>query len=640
MRSRLILFAGAVLLLTGVWQVGAQATPAVAYSGRLSESNQPANGLFDLQFRLFDSAEGGSAIGNTNLLLAVPVTNGAFTVSLDASSWPFDGARWLEVSVRSNAAPGGFVTLSPRQAVAAVPQALFALQAGRAGLASQLAPGTLIVGNGAGLTNLNGYAIVPQTIDRSRIHPATDALYREGSSNRITVINVKDYGAFGDGIHDDTLAISNAWAAFLVAGGTLYFPPGIYLDSGSHSNTAFVSSEPYFRDGRLILGLGSAIWVYTGSSRLLYFHNSAPDIEGIEFRGNPEADACIYVTSVYGKFSIRNCFFYNWTKTKAGALVMDEADGIVLDRATFSTCNIGIGCGYRCHNLSGNILAAGCDLAMAVGVPTESFSWGGESYNLDLNLFVLYSNSGLAVDNGASGLSLRGYFWWCTNSVMIGQIPGISTNLSPNVSLAVEHTYFRNAAGVRPPIQLHGPLVSGLRVTQCRFDSAPGSPPLIKSFLPSADRTAITWQDNYQTPPQAAIFEESTGVRLAEASQLQTRLMNRGLGLYNSRNLATPDGSGYLLDALDSSRTGPVARIGVSSGSDAAGFLGGLLVRFDGQLSRPAVTVTNAELVVATPGSVPGPSSPGQPGAIRWDSDYIYICVGTNLWKRANLSSW
>lgn len=33
-------------------------------------------------------------------------------------------------------------------------------------------------------------------------------------------------------------------------------------------------------------------------------------------------------------------------------------------------------------------------------------------------------------------------------------------------------------------------------------------------------------------------------------------------------------------------------------------------------------------------------SAPGSQGDIVWDSDYIYICVATNTWKRAALSSW
>lgn len=33
-------------------------------------------------------------------------------------------------------------------------------------------------------------------------------------------------------------------------------------------------------------------------------------------------------------------------------------------------------------------------------------------------------------------------------------------------------------------------------------------------------------------------------------------------------------------------------------------------------------------------------SSAGTTGQIVWDSDYIYVCIGTDTWKRANISTW
>lgn len=67
------------------------------------------------------------------------------------------------------------------------------------------------------------------------------------------VINVKDYGATGDGTTDDTTAITNAVAA-LTSGAALYFPPGtyrmtsrIYIDSKSNfvvqGNGATISQD-------------------------------------------------------------------------------------------------------------------------------------------------------------------------------------------------------------------------------------------------------------------------------------------------------------------------------------------------------------------------------------------------------------
>ena len=33
-------------------------------------------------------------------------------------------------------------------------------------------------------------------------------------------------------------------------------------------------------------------------------------------------------------------------------------------------------------------------------------------------------------------------------------------------------------------------------------------------------------------------------------------------------------------------------------------------------------------------------SSPGAQGEIRWDANYIYICVATDTWKRVAIGTW
>ena len=44
---------------------------------------------------------------------------------------------------------------------------------------------------------------------------------------------------------------------------------------------------------------------------------------------------------------------------------------------------------------------------------------------------------------------------------------------------------------------------------------------------------------------------------------------------------------------------------------------------------------------VAISNSTPANSTAnGYPGIIRVDSDYIYICVANNTWKRATLNTW
>jgi len=72
----------------------------------------------------------------------------------------------------------------------------------------------------------------------SHTHPSI------GSS--IRVCNVKDYGALGNGIADDTVKIQDAInACFEVGGGIVYFPIGVYIIGGALQNAVGPSSINY-----------------------------------------------------------------------------------------------------------------------------------------------------------------------------------------------------------------------------------------------------------------------------------------------------------------------------------------------------------------------------------------------------------
>ena len=94
------------------------------YQGRLNLVGTPATGLFDLQFRLFDAATAGTQNGTTITNLAVPVTNGLFTATLDFGDAVFSGsARWLEIAVHGPD-DTNYTTLTLRQALTSTPYAI------------------------------------------------------------------------------------------------------------------------------------------------------------------------------------------------------------------------------------------------------------------------------------------------------------------------------------------------------------------------------------------------------------------------------------------------------------------------------------------------------------------------------------
>ena len=159
----------ALLALSFQPAFGASLGTSFTYQGRLSSGTNAAAGLFDLTFSVWSASTGAAQVGSTLTNAAVGVTNGLFAVMLDFGSGVFDGnARWLEVGVRTNG-NGSFVTLAPRQALAATPYAQYAPSAGAAAQASAVTAGaitTSMLANGAVTSSKIGAAAVkPSNID-------------------------------------------------------------------------------------------------------------------------------------------------------------------------------------------------------------------------------------------------------------------------------------------------------------------------------------------------------------------------------------------------------------------------------------------------------------------------------------------
>jgi hypothetical protein len=137
---------------------------AFTYQGRLNDSGSRANGIYDLQFTLFDAATSGNQVGPTVTDLAVGVTNGLFVTTIDFGP-VFDGtALWLQIGVETNGAGGDFTPLSALQPLTPAPYAVFASSAGTAATATTangVAPGSVTgagIASGQVVKSLNGLA--------------------------------------------------------------------------------------------------------------------------------------------------------------------------------------------------------------------------------------------------------------------------------------------------------------------------------------------------------------------------------------------------------------------------------------------------------------------------------------------------
>ncbi|HXM36474.1 MAG TPA: tail fiber domain-containing protein, partial [Pyrinomonadaceae bacterium] len=124
-----------LLLLIAAGRASAQTT-AFTYQGQLTDGGTSANGNYDLQFALFDSASSGTQIGSTQTVNTVAVSSGVFTVTLDFGGNAFSGAnRFLEISARLSGA-GSFTLLTPRQQLTSIPYAVRSLSASSADTAT------------------------------------------------------------------------------------------------------------------------------------------------------------------------------------------------------------------------------------------------------------------------------------------------------------------------------------------------------------------------------------------------------------------------------------------------------------------------------------------------------------------------
>lgn len=130
-----------------VWSASARAqTTAFTFQGQLANNGAPANGGFDMQFKLFDALTGGSQQGSTLMQPNIQVTNGAFTTQLDFMAGGFPGAlRFLELGVRKAGSTGAYA-VQPRTQITSTPYAIRALSAASADAAGALSATSINTG--------------------------------------------------------------------------------------------------------------------------------------------------------------------------------------------------------------------------------------------------------------------------------------------------------------------------------------------------------------------------------------------------------------------------------------------------------------------------------------------------------------
>jgi len=221
-----------LMLATGSVLAGPLGT-TFTYQGQLTSGGSPANGDFDIEFALYISASGGTAVDTVDVS-GIAVSEGLLNASVDFTDVPFNGqALWVEARVRPGGTTGAYTVLSPRQALTATPYALFALAGNRGpvGPAGPTGPqgskgdvGPAGPQGSAGPQGPPGFVTLPYSGSGS---DPTAALLVTNSGGGA---GIWGQGNAGDGVHGHTSAASGKSGVAGLGDGSNY---GVYGASGT-----------------------------------------------------------------------------------------------------------------------------------------------------------------------------------------------------------------------------------------------------------------------------------------------------------------------------------------------------------------------------------------------------------------------
>jgi hypothetical protein len=241
----------AVVLCFGPIGLAGPIGTAFTYQGRLIDSNNAADGLYDFQFKLYDANGGGNKLGQDVNMPEIDVIDGYFTAELDFGSVLDGNNRWLDIGVRPGVQndPCAYSLLSPRQKVTPTPYTLqtrgiFVDNTGNVGIGTTTPDGKLTV---------EGDYI---TIKATNSSPPGAAVYGVANYNSSPSTNYGGYfradGSYGRGVYG-------------VASNSGYDNYGGYFEASGVNGTG-VFALAYGNNGRGVYALSYGYYGVYGSS--------------------------------------------------------------------------------------------------------------------------------------------------------------------------------------------------------------------------------------------------------------------------------------------------------------------------------------------------------------------------------------
>lgn len=294
--------------------------------------------------------------------------------------------------------------------------------------------------------------ITSATVDTTTAITGVTTLYTLGR------INVRKYGAVGDGTTNDQTAITNAIAA-TPAGGVLYFPEGTYLVSTTVSVNKAIT----------IQGTGNSRIKVTGNISAFTLNSNNVNIDFLNFHGSGKAGGNTSQIGIncnsFVDFAVSNCQFDSlngiglfWLNTTVG---INRYGGRVIN-CLFNLNNVGFQAGASgeyisviggvakyntkgCSIAAGNIVVSGMDIHdNGIGIFTINGANNGHStfsackinHNSTYNIQIADDSLGMEF----SGCQIFDSYIYLKNSIGISFV---------GCEIAPIQMYFENATGTR-----------------------------------------------------------------------------------------------------------------------------------------------------------------------------------------------
>jgi hypothetical protein len=293
-------------------------------------------------------------------------------------------------------------------------------------------------------------AVAPTFPTRAEVQAAANLAIATAKTNSgQRVYNVQSYGAFGDGVTDDSAAILAAWTDWTNAprGGVLYFPSGMYRDTNRYRiNVKVNPGHPGNPEPQWVIrgdGSGGTQWQSTTETggAFIEFSQIPVQISGITVwnsaANRTEKNGTIVVGNA-GTHLLSDVGLVGWNVGFDG----NGSAGGKVHGLSVMECGVGIRVSGYCDGWTVDMNARRCWIAGAEIGGTNTLSLVRYARGINLHIFGI-NNAVTAVVGPSAAVRVTGYAERSTNGVihighpswmgqtdMDGEITGVRINMS------------------------------------------------------------------------------------------------------------------------------------------------------------------------------------------------------------------